>query len=400
MAQQPKADAACRIDVGQGKPVAVRLAASEQFARRLIKVARQRRRWADQNGITCYRVYDADLPDYSCVIDLYEGAPETPGRWLMIAEYAAPASVDPELARTRMDDVLALAPRILGVESEHVHARVRSHSKGGSQYGRQTASEVDAATDGDLDPAAIAAAPREPRRIERLPQIEEGGLRFYVNLEDYLDTGIFLDHRVTRALVRDHALRARSFLNLFCYTGTATCYAAHAGVQYTTSVDLSNTYLAWARRNMDLNQLSSPRDEFVRADVVRWIERERHTRHRWDLIFCDPPTFSNSAKMGRQTFEIQRDHVELLIGVSRLLARGGEAIFSCNLRGFKPRYDALVRAGVVLTDISDQTIPEDFARNKRIHHCYLLHRTTPEEAQRQLEHRAGERRFVGARQPA
>lgn len=367
------------------------LEASEQFARRLIKMARQRRRWAEREGITCYRVYDADLPDYSCAIDLYQGAAETPGRWLMISEYAAPASVDSKLAQTRMNDVLTLAPRILQVDPTHVHARVRSHSKGGSQYGRQDEGIKTCRTLNSTPktPCSTAQASnstvRSTRNIKELPQIEEGGLRFYVNLEDYLDTGIFLDHRVTRALVRDHALNARSFLNLFCYTGTATCYAAHAGVSYTTSVDLSNTYLDWARANMELNQLSSPNDEFVRADVVRWIEHERHTNHRWDLIFCDPPTFSNSTKMGSQTFEIQRDHVELLIGVSRLLTRTGEAIFSCNLRNFKPDYKALAHAGVVLHDISAETIPEDFARNKRIHHCYVLYRTTSKEAQKLLE---------------
>ena len=214
----------------------------------------------------------------------------------------------------------------------------------------------------------------------RLPRIQEGGLTFLVNFDDYLDTGIFLDHRVTRDLVREHARGKKRFLNLFAYTGTATCYAADGGVEETVTVDLSNTYLDWADRNMRLNGFTGRNHEFVRADVRCWISEQRETRNRWDLIFCDPPTFSNSSKMGNRTFDVQRDHTELIIGLSRLLTRQGEAIFSCNLRTFKPDIEGLARAGVVLTDITTQTIPEDFARNPRIHKCYLVKRYTVEEA--------------------
>ena len=156
--------------------------------------------------------------------------------------------------------------------------------------------------------------------------------------------GIFLDHRVTRNLVREHAKQARRFLNLFAYTGTATCYAADGGVEETVTVDLSNTYLDWAERNMRQNGFVGPQHHFVRDDVLAWIRDQRQTRNRWDLIFVDPPTFSNSSKMGRRTWDVQRDHVELLAGVSRLLAQGGHAIFSCNLRGFRPETRKLARA--------------------------------------------------------
>ncbi len=320
-------------------------------------MARLRRRWAQRAGVTCYRVYDADLPDYAASIDLYTGAPATPGRWLVIAEYAAPKTVDADRARARMLDILAIAPRILDVDPACVHARVRTRARGGSQYGRRTERRAE-------------TAPTD----RALPQIEEGGLTFLVNFDDYLDTGIFLDHRVTRDLVRAHAREARSFLNLFAYTGTATCYAADGGVTSTTTVDLSNTYLAWAERNMRLNGFTRPGHRFVRADVLAWIHEQQRRRERWDLIFCDPPTFSNSAKMGARTFDVQRDHVELLDAVARLLTPGGHAIFSCNLRSFKPDYAALEDAGVELEDISDETIPEDFARTKRIHRCYLVRR--------------------------
>lgn len=405
------------IDLGDGKPCPVLIPESEQFARRLRKVAKLRRKWAQREGVTCYRVYDADLPDYSAAIDLYEGSATTPGRWLVIAEYAAPREVDPALAEARLLDILTLAPRILQVDPDNVFAKARIRSRGGSQYGKQA---------GGSNPGK-GGKPRGGRggsvsnrpgqgagsgtpsdiRTRRLPLIEEGGLTFAVNFNDYLDTGIFLDHRITRGLVRERARGKRFFLNLFAYTGTATCYAADAGVEETVTVDLSNTYLDWAERNMEQNGFVGPDHHYVRADVMSWIRDMRQTRNRWDLIFCDPPTFSNSSKMGRRTWDVQRDHVELLVGLSRLLSREGEAIFSCNLRTFRPDIEELARAGVVLTDITDETIPEDFARNKKIHHCYLVKRYTSEEAMRRIgmsedaiRERTRELREASARKPA
>lgn len=409
------------IDLGDGKPCPVLIPESEQFARRLRKVAKLRRKWAQREGVTCYRVYDADLPDYSAAIDLYEGSATTPGRWLVIAEYAAPREVDPALAEARLLDILTLAPRILQVDPDNVFAKARIRSRGGSQYGKQA---------GGTSPSSQHGKGGKPRgtrggsasnrpsqgagsgtpsdiRTRRLPLIEEGGLTFAVNFNDYLDTGIFLDHRITRGLVRDHARGKRFFLNLFAYTGTATCYAADAGVEETVTVDLSNTYLDWAERNMEQNGFVGPDHHYVRADVMSWIRDMRQTRNRWDLIFCDPPTFSNSSKMGHRTWDVQRDHVELLVGLSRLLSREGEAIFSCNLRTFRPDIEELARAGVVLTDITDETIPEDFARNKKIHHCYLVKRYTSEEAMRRvgmsegaIRERTRELREASARKPA
>ena len=336
---------------------------SEQFAARLRKVARLRRKWAKREGVSCYRVYDADLPDYAAAIDLYQGAGEDE-RWLVVAEYAAPKSIDPALAQARLLDILTIAPRILDVSPERVHARARTRSRGGSQY-----------TDGGKGSLGTASDTGSKR-----PIVTEGGLSFEVNFDDYLDTGIFLDHRLTRGLVREHARSRKRFLNLFAYTGTATCYAADGGVEETVTVDLSNTYLDWAERNMRRNGFAGRQHEFVRADVLRWIREQRDTRNRWDLIFCDPPTFSNSSKMGSRTWDVQRDHLELIIGVSRLLTRDGEAIFSCNLRTFRPDTLELARAGVVLTDISEQTIPEDFSRNRKIHKCYIVKRYEIERA--------------------
>ena len=405
------------IDLGDGKPCAVLIPESEQFARRLRKVAKLRRKWAQREGVTCYRVYDADLPDYSAAIDLYEGSATTPGRWLVIAEYAAPREVDPALAEARLLDILTLAPRILQVDPDNVFAKARIRSRGGSQYGKQAGGSNPGKGGKPRGTRGGSASNRPSQgagsgtpsdiRTRRLPLIEEGGLTFAVNFNDYLDTGIFLDHRITRGLVREHARGKRFFLNLFAYTGTATCYAADAGVEETVTVDLSNTYLDWAERNMEQNGFVGPDHHYVRADVMSWIRDMRQTRNRWDLIFCDPPTFSNSSKMGRRTWDVQRDHVELLVGLSRLLSREGEAIFSCNLRTFRPDIEELARAGVVLTDITDETIPEDFARNKKIHHCYLVKRYTSEEAMRRIgmsedaiRERTRELREASARKPA
>ena len=269
--------------------------------------------------------------------------------------------------------MLAIAPRVMGVEPRNVYLRVRTRSRGGSQYADQ----------GD----GLAKGNRRPRdgRIE-LPMgahlVDEGGLTFEVNFSERLDCGIFLDHRDTRGMIREMAKRmqgGRRFLNLFAYTGTATCYAADGGAAETTTVDLSGASLAWARRNMARNGFDGPEHSFVRADVIGWIAEQRKTRNRWDLVFCDVPTFSNSKDMRKSSFDVQRDHAELIIGVSRLLARDGVGIFSCNLRTFKPDIEKLTRAGVSLEDITAQTIPVDFARNPHVHYCYLVRRIPREE---------------------
>ena len=283
-----------------------------------------------------------------------------------MAEYAAPKSVDPELAQARMMDILAIAPAVLDVPANHVATRARTRSRGGSQYAQGPR--------GNKSGKGTNAPKRDMLNDPTLPNIQEGGLTFTVNFDDYLDTGIFLDHRVTRGLVREHAKKARWFLNLFAYTGTATCYAADGGAKHTTTVDLSRPSLDWARRNMARNGFRGPEHEFVQADVLSYINEQRHSPNRWDLVFCDVPTFSNSQRMRKSSFDVQRDHVELIIGVSRLLTRNGSAIFSCNLRGFKPDVEALKKAGVVLEDITEQTSPEDFQRNKKIHHCYIVKR--------------------------
>lgn len=305
------------------------------FANRLRKNLRNLGRWARQNDITCYRLYDADLPEYAVAVDLYE-------QWVHVQEYEAPATVDAKKAESRLREALAVLPTVLEVPAGNVFLKVRRRQKGTSQY------------------------EKFDRRGE-FHEVREGECRFLVNFTDYLDTGLFLDHRPTRQLLRQMA-PAKSFLNLFAYTGAATVYAAAGGARATTTVDLSSVYLDWAKRNLALNGFSGPQHEYVRADCLEWLQRERR---RFDLIFLDPPTFSTSKRM-EATFDVQRDHVQLLRTAGGLLAAGGMLIFSNNNRRFKMDCESLPE--LQIEDISRQTIPRDFERNPRIHNCWRITR--------------------------
>lgn len=323
---------------------------TDQFVARLVKVARLRRKWARRNDISSYRIYDADLPDYAVSIDRFGGAGACEGKvWIQVCEYEAPSEIDPTKAASRLSDVLTVIPPILGVSSADVFLKVRKHARGGSQYAY------------DEGGAAVRGI------------TEEDGLLYEIDLSERLDCGLFLDTRLIREMIFEKAEDVR-FCNLFAYTGTASVCAAAGGARSTTTVDLSQTYLDWARHNMQLNGFRGDEHEYVRADCRRWIDEQRSTPNRWDLIYVDPPTFSNSAKMGRHTFDVQRDHVELLIGVSRLLTRDGVAIFTCNLKRFEPDIEALSKGCVAIEDITESTIPEDFERTPKVHHCYLVKR--------------------------
>lgn len=360
-----------------GSTVMVELPSSEQFARRLEKAWRLRRRWARREDVGAYRVYDADLPDYAVAIERFEPSVLIDeakyggtggGPWAVLSEYAAPKEIDPALARTRLSDALAIAAPVLGVAAGDIFVRQRLRARGGSQYANRQVVRDSAAKKGKLALPAGAHL------------VDEGGLTFELNFSGGLDVGLFLDTRDIRARIREMAKAtagSKRFLNLFAYTGSASCYAADGGAKYTTTVDLSRPYLEWAERNMGRNGFGGPEHEYIQADVLSWVNEQRHTRNRWDLIYLDPPTFSNSSRMKSSSFDIQRDHVELLIGVSRLLTRAGSCVFCCNLRDFVPELEKLAKAGVELSDITDQTIPDDFLRNKRIHHCYIVRRCRP-----------------------
>jgi len=323
-----------RLDAARARPGAA------MFGNRLRKNLARLEAWAKRAGVACFRVYDADMPEYSFAIDLY-GNDE---RWAYVQEYAAPVTVDQDAARGRRDEVLAVLPEILGLPVERIVLRVRRRQKGGDQY-------------------------EKVGEDAQFHAVREGGYRFLVNFTDYLDTGLFLDHRITRQRVGELAA-GRSFLNLFAYTGTATVYAAGAGATASTTVDMSRTYLDWAKRNLALNGLAGPQHGFVQADCLAWLEEQGAApRRRYGVIFVDPPTLSRSKRMERE-FDVQRDHPRLLGLAARLLEPGGVIVFSNNFQKFK--LDPAVAQAFEVEDLSGATLPEDFARNPRIHVCFLL----------------------------
>lgn len=324
-------------------------AGAQAVANRITKTHKHLRRRLVREGVSCYRVYDADIPEYAAAIDVYtaigrdDGLPAVngtyPQTWLHVQEYAPPRDIPEQAARDRLRDLVRAAGVALEVPRERMAVKTRYRAKGGSKYGR-------------FD-----------QRNEFL-LVEEGGLKLRVNLFDYLDTGLFLDHRPVRERIRTGA-RGLRFLNLFCYTATASVHAAAGGAAATTSVDLSSTYLEWAARNFTLNGFTGPRHRLMQADVLEWL---RHERGEYDLIFVDPPTFSNSKRA--EDFDVQRDHVELLTLCGQRLAAGGLIVFSNNARRFA--LDASALQAFDIRDITPSTIPFDFARNTRIHRCYEL----------------------------
>jgi 23S rRNA (guanine2445-N2)-methyltransferase / 23S rRNA (guanine2069-N7)-methyltransferase len=312
---------------------------AEMLANRLRKNLRRLGRWAKREGIRCYRLYDADLPEYALAVDVYVGEQ----RWVHVQEYAPPPTVDADRAGQRLDEALAMIAEVLAPAK--VFTKVRRRQRGSAQYARLAAK-------GELH------------------EVREGPCRFLVNFTDYLDTGLFLDHRPTRELVGRLA-SGRRFLNLFGYTGTATVYAALGDATASTTLDLSARYLNWASRNFALNGLDASRHALVKADCLTWLEEavEQGPEGRYGLIFLDPPTFSNSKGM-REAFDVQRDHVRLLSQATRLLEPDGELIFSTNRRDF--RMDAEALKGLRLEDITRATLPPDFARSPRIHRCWRI----------------------------
>ena len=312
---------------------------AQMFANRLRKNLQRLEPWAAREHIDCFRVYDADMPEYAFAIDLYGRE----SRHVYVQEYAPPKSVNQESARERRREALAVLPEVLSVPLPQVHTRVRKPQKGAEQYEKR-------------DSAAERHA------------VQEGGLKFWVNFRDYLDTGLFLDHRIVRAMLRDWAKDA-DFLNLFCYTGSATVYAAAGGARSTTGVDLSNTYLDWAHENLLLNGFRGDNHELYRADCLAWLEEHEQQGGRFDLIFLDPPTFSNSKRM-EGVLDVQRDHVGMIRRSLKLLRPTGRLVFSTNYTRFKLDEGAL--GDLTIEDISAATVPKDFERHARIHKCFVV----------------------------
>lgn len=335
-------DAFDRPPVRNAEPRAL-TAGAQMLANRLRKTLKHSARWRQRQAVTCFRAYDADLPEYAAAIDVYEEDGGAARTFLHVQEYAPPASVPEADARRRLGELLAAASVVFELPREQIALKTRVRGKGGSKYG-----------------------PMDSRSESFL--VREGAVRLEVNLFDHLDTGLFLDHRPLRLRIGEEA-RGLRFLNLFCYTGAASVHAAMGGAASTTSVDSSPTYLEWAARNMAINGQTGPAHRYVRADAMAWL---RSATEQYDLVFCDPPTFSNSKD--REDFDLQKQHVDLLAALVRRLAPGGLLLFSNNFRRFKPDLDGIGRFAEI-EEITRTTIDPDFLRNPRIHRAWLLHRS-------------------------
>ncbi len=393
LAAPGEAAGAAADDAAETATASAETAGARMLANRLRKNLQRLGRQARREHISCYRLYDADMPEYAFAIDRYE-ALNGAAVHLHVQEYAPPASVDVQAARRRRREMLATLPRALQVPPERIHLRVRRPQRGARQYQPLRGGALRAPGGS----AATGSAATAVRSAGRPFAVAEAGLKFLVNLDDYLDTGLFLDHRPTRALLRERARGVR-FLNLFCYTGTATVYAAAGGARESLSLDLSNHSLQWASENFRLNGLDGSRHRLERAECLEWLRAAAGgttaagggaatrgsaatdrtagvgsgaaagSRLRFELIFMDPPTFSNSKRM-QGVLDVQRDHPELIERCTQLLAPGGQLIFSTHAQRFKLAASIAERWRVV--DLSRATLPFDFARNPRIHHCFEI----------------------------
>lgn len=305
------------------------------FANRLRKNEKKLAKWAKQEGVECYRLYDADLPEYNVAVDRYAD-------YVVVQEYAPPKTVDPNKARQRLFDVISATLAVLELSAHKLILKTRQRQKGKQQYEK--------------------LAEKQNSFL-----VKEYNAQLWVNLTDYLDTGLFLDHRLARKMLGQMS-KGKDFLNLFAYTGSATVHAGLGGARTTTSVDMSRTYLEWAERNLQSNGLSGRQHRLIQADCLSWLAQ---TPEQFDLIFIDPPTFSNSKRM-EDTFDVQRDHISLMKHLKRMLRRGGTLMFSNNKRGFKLDQDGMDALGLVAQEITAKTQSQDFARNRQIHNCWLI----------------------------
>ncbi|MBL7784293.1 MAG: class I SAM-dependent methyltransferase [Chitinophagales bacterium] len=304
----------------------------ESFQNRVQKMYKHYHKWARRQQLSCYRIYDCDLPDFPLSIDIY-------GNCLYVCAYPKGDS-DHQHTPAFWQSCLDIAAQATNIPIDNVFLKTRERQRGTSQYEKLA----------DSQNTFI---------------VQENGLQFYVNLSDYLDTGLFLDHRQTRQMVRTMT-HGKRFLNLFAYTGSFSVYAAAGGATHTTTIDLSNTYLSWAKENMHLNGFTQAKHHYLQADILQWLAQP--SGEQYDVVVLDPPTFSNSKRMA-DILDIQRDHVQLIQGCIDRLTAGGKLIFSTNFRRFRLQEAAFT--GVDIKDISQQTLPPDF-RDSRTHRCFLV----------------------------
>jgi 23S rRNA (cytosine1962-C5)-methyltransferase len=305
------------------------------FANRLAKMYKHTAKWARRQEISCFRIYDADVPQFPFAIDRYED-------FLYVTEYQTDYPVSAEDYLEWLGGCLQAMAVVTEISIDNIFMKKRKRQKGTNQYEKNSDESFKTT-------------------------VTENGLKFIINLSDYLDAGLFLDHRNTRLLVRESAAGKR-VLNLFAYTGSFSVYAAAAGASHVSTIDLSNTYLAWAKENMELNGLyEESKHEFIQADVLEWLEKPPY-RAQFDIIVLDPPTFSNSKRM-LDVLDVQRDHVAMINYCLRLLGKDGVLYFSTNSRKFTLETERIYTKNI--KEITAQTIPNDF-RDKKIHKCFKI----------------------------
>ncbi|WP_393968087.1 bifunctional 23S rRNA (guanine(2069)-N(7))-methyltransferase RlmK/23S rRNA (guanine(2445)-N(2))-methyltransferase RlmL, partial [Escherichia coli] len=299
------------------------------------KTPKNSEKWTPQEQFESFRLYDADLPEYNVAVDRYAD-------WVVVQEYAPPKTIDAHKARQRLFDIIAATISVLGIAPNKLVLKTRERQKGKNQY-------------------------QKLGEKGEFLEVTEYNAHLWVNLTDYLDTGLFLDHRIARRMLGQMS-KGKDFLNLFSYTGSATVHAGLGGARSTTTVDMSRTYLEWAERNLRLNGLTGRAHRLIQADCLAWL---REANEQFDLIFIDPPTFSNSKRM-EDAFDVQRDHLALMKDLKRLLRAGGTIMFSNNKRGFRMDLDGLAKLGLKAQEITQKTLSQDFARNRQIHNCWLI----------------------------
>lgn len=327
---------ACYDLVGENTQQFDKAPSDNEFSNRLNKNLKRLKSWIKRTDSNAYRIYDADLPNYNFAIDCYAD-------WVIVQEYAAPKNIPESTTQERLAQALLHLPIVLKCDKKKIVLKVREKKQGDKQY-------------------------EKSHSINQRILVNEHGAEFLINPTDYLDVGLFLDHRLTRKRFAEDCID-KHVLNLFCYTGSVSVHAAKAGAKSIVSVDMSNTYIKWAQDNFKQNNLQGAY-EFIQADCLKWIESTSLATN-FDRIFIDPPSFSNSKRM-EASWDVQRDHVALLQQAKEKLSKNGKIYFSNNLRNFKLEEDSLVDIGFTIENISQQTIDEDFKRSPKIHHCWIL----------------------------
>ncbi len=312
------------------------------FKNRIVKNYSFLKKWAKRENITAFRVYDKDIPQYPFAVDIYSDS-------IVLYQYERSKNQKNLTEEFEISDKLQLEEVILAIkelfhiDEYNIFLKLRKRQKGTSQYEREM-----------------------EKGITKI--VNEGNMKFIVNLSDYLDCGLFLDHRKTRQIVKKQA-SGNHVLNLFAYTGSVSVAAALGNAKSVTTVDMSNTYLNWAEENFKLNDISLKDHEFIRADIMEWLPKMSTKSKKYDFIFIDPPSFSNSKKM-LDSFDLQKDYVNILKYCEKMLSKNGKILFSCNLRTFKFAKE-LFNEKFIIEDITKKTLPQDF-RNEKIHYAWLL----------------------------